>query len=39
MIEILTGKPPWSDVNNAFAVMLKIARSSEPPALPDDLSE
>ena len=38
MIEILTGKPPWDDMTNAFAVMLKIARTSEPPPLPDDLS-
>lgn len=38
MIEIATGKPPWHDFSNAITIMLKIARTQEPPQMPENLS-
>jgi mitogen-activated protein kinase kinase kinase len=39
MIEIATGKPPWHDFSNAITIMLKIARTQEPPPVPENLSQ
>lgn len=38
IIEMVTGKPPWSQYNNPITVMIKIAKANEPPPIPDDLS-
>ena len=34
IIEMLTGKPPYSDIKNATACIFKIASSNEIPPLP-----
>ena len=39
IIEMLTGKPPWNTFTDAVAIMLKIARTNQSPALPDGISE
>lgn len=38
MIEMATGKPPWSDMRNPFAVMIKIGKGEVPP-IPENLTE
>lgn len=38
IIEMVTGKPPWSEYNNPLTTMFYIAKSNEPPKLPDSLS-
>ena len=38
IIEMVTGKPPWSEYNNPLTTMFYIAKSNEPPKLPDNLS-
>lgn len=35
---MITGKPPWSEFNNALTTMFNIAKTNEPPKLPDNLS-
>jgi len=38
VIEMLTGKPPWSECGNAISTMFKIANGNEPPTLPEEIS-
>ncbi|GAB6029131.1 Mitogen-activated protein kinase kinase kinase 1 [Chamberlinius hualienensis] len=40
VIEMATSKPPWNstDVSNHLALIYKIARTQEPPPIPDHLS-
>jgi serine/threonine protein kinase len=38
VIEMITGKPPWSNYDNPVAAMFAIAVSNEMPQLPPDLS-
>lgn len=38
VIEMATGKPPWSHFGNPITTMFKIANSNEPPTLPEKLS-
>ena len=33
-----TGKPPWSELGNPLTTMFHIAKTQEPPKLPDNLS-
>eukprot|EP00755_Sulcionema_specki_P010406 Sspe_Gene.46392::Locus_23173_Transcript_1_1_Confidence_1.000_Length_2953::g.46392::m.46392 len=35
VIELTTGVPPLSDIKDPFAVMFRIARSCDPPPIPD----
>lgn len=37
VIEMAQGRPPWSDCENSYAVLFKIAKSNRPP-YPDNLS-
>ena len=39
VIEMATGKPPWSDKGNLFATLYFIGQSTEPPVFPKDFSE
>jgi len=39
VVEMATGKPPWSELSNQLTAMFTIATSEEPPAIPDGLSE
>eukprot|EP01063_Lacrimia_lanifica_P030533 TRINITY_DN4865_c0_g1_i1.p1 TRINITY_DN4865_c0_g1~~TRINITY_DN4865_c0_g1_i1.p1 ORF type:complete len:895 (+),score=264.82 TRINITY_DN4865_c0_g1_i1:193-2877(+) len=40
LVEMITGQPPWSGtLENMWAAMFHIARSTEPPPLPDDLPQ
>ena len=38
MIEMLSGKPPWSNFSNHLAVIYHIGHSSQPPDLPTFIS-
>lgn len=38
VIEMATGKPPWSNYNAPVAAMFHIASSKDPPPIPDHLS-
>lgn len=38
VIEMATGKPPFSSYGNPITTMFKIANSTEPPELPANLS-
>lgn len=38
VIEMLTGKPPWSELNTHAAILYHIASTEEAPTLPDALS-
>jgi len=38
VVEMASGKPPWSELSNAMTAMFAIASSEEPPAIPDTLS-
>ncbi|KAL6752624.1 kinase-like domain-containing protein [Haematococcus lacustris] len=38
VIEMATGRPPWSNCNTQVAAMFHIASSKDPPPLPDCLS-
>jgi serine/threonine protein kinase len=38
VIEMATGKPPWSDITDQIAAMYHIASSNKPPSLPSGLS-
>ena len=37
LFAMLSGAPPYANVNNAMAIMFRIASSTEPPALPADV--
>ncbi|EGR31829.1 protein kinase domain protein [Ichthyophthirius multifiliis] len=39
VIEMLTGKPPFYNLGNAFATMFKIAQDNESPPLPNNVSD
>jgi len=39
VVEMATGKPPWSELSNQLTAMFTIATSEEPPAIPDGLSQ
>jgi hypothetical protein len=39
MIELLNGRPPWSEMENAIMIMVKLSRLTEPPPLPEEISE
>jgi mitogen-activated protein kinase kinase kinase len=36
---MLEGKPPYSEIKNAMAVMVKIAKATQPPEIPTYLSD
>lgn len=38
VIEMATGRPPWSECNNALTTMFYIANSNEPPKIPENFS-
>eukprot|EP00771_Trimastix_marina_P001366 gnl/Trimastix_PCT/2434.p1 GENE.gnl/Trimastix_PCT/2434~~gnl/Trimastix_PCT/2434.p1 ORF type:complete len:357 (-),score=94.12 gnl/Trimastix_PCT/2434:148-1218(-) len=38
VVEMSTGKPPFSDIRNATAIMYRIASTSEMPPLPTEMS-
>lgn len=38
MIEMSTGKPPWSDFTNDLSALFHIATTTQPPNIPDFLS-
>eukprot|EP01102_Stenamoeba_stenopodia_P004252 TRINITY_DN14582_c0_g1_i1.p1 TRINITY_DN14582_c0_g1~~TRINITY_DN14582_c0_g1_i1.p1 ORF type:complete len:593 (+),score=98.55 TRINITY_DN14582_c0_g1_i1:315-2093(+) len=38
VIEMVTGKPPWSDFTDQVSAMYHIASCNKPPSLPHDLS-
>lgn len=38
VIEMLQGTPPWSEWQNTYAALFKIANSGEPPKFPEDIS-
>ena len=38
MIEMLTGKPPWSHCDTQVSALFHIASSKDPPKLPTDIS-
>jgi len=38
VIEMATGKPPWSDCGTQLVAMMRIASSTDPPAIPEILS-
>lgn len=37
-LQLLSGKPPWGDLSNAFAVVFKIGNTTDPPPYPPSLS-
>lgn len=37
VIEMATGNPPYSELNNAMAVMIKIGKAKEPPPIPEQI--
>lgn len=39
VIEMISGKPPWSQFENMMAAMFHIAKTDAPPAIPDKLSD
>ena len=39
MIELITGQPPWSELENPIIIMIKIAKSLEPPPIPENISK
>lgn len=39
VLEMFTGKPPFSEFTTAAAVMFHIASTNEPPKLPDFISD
>jgi serine/threonine protein kinase len=39
LIEMATGQPPWSNLDNHFAVLYKVANSKDLPPMPDGASE
>ncbi|CAG9319597.1 unnamed protein product [Blepharisma stoltei] len=39
VLEMLTAKAPWPDMDNYFATMMKIARTDEIPEIPNNISE
>ena len=39
VVELGTGKPPWSDKENAYAAMYFIANSEDPPGYPPNFSQ
>jgi serine/threonine protein kinase len=39
VIEMATGKPPWSNKKNQFAAMFHIGNTTQPPEFPEDFSE
>lgn len=38
VIEMATGKPPWSHRTNPIAVFMQVGNSNEPPSIPAELS-
>jgi hypothetical protein len=38
VIQLLSGKPPWSELSNAFAVVFKIGNTKDPPMFPPNIS-
>lgn len=38
VIEMLQGCPPWSECENAYAALFKIAKTRQPPAFPENIS-
>ncbi len=38
VIEMINGKPPWSNIKNPFNVLFKIANSKSPPDIPKNCS-
>jgi mitogen-activated protein kinase kinase kinase len=39
IIEMASGRPPWSEVGvNPIAVMMKVAKTDKPPTYPPDIS-
>jgi hypothetical protein len=38
VIEMATGKPPWSNYATPVAAMFQIASSKDPPPIPEHLS-
>ena len=38
IIEMIQGRPPWSECENSYAVLFKIAKSNAPPPYPEGLS-
>jgi serine/threonine protein kinase len=39
VVEMATGKPPWSDKSNPIAVFMHVCNSDQVPKLPDDTSD
>lgn len=39
VLEMCTGRPPWSEFQSHTAALMHIASATEPPALPESLSE
>lgn len=39
MIEMISGRPPWSQYKTQLSALYHIGSSQDPPALPDNLSE
>ena len=39
IIEMASGNPPWSDLKNPIAIMVKIAKTNQPPNYPSHLSK
>lgn len=39
VIEMLTGKVPWSDISTTFEEVFKVMKVSAYPSLPSDLSK
>ena len=39
VIEMATGKPPWSDQKNQFAALYFIGNTTKPPPFPEDFSD
>jgi len=39
VVEMGSGKPPWSELSNPMTAMFAIASSEEPPAIPEGLTE
>lgn len=38
VIEMATGRPPWSEYKNPVTIMFNIAKNNEPPPIPEDFS-
>ena len=38
VLEMATGKPPWSQYGNKFSALYNIAKAKDPPKIPEELS-